>query len=67
MISLYYYMRIAKAAAIDAPPEGSAPTETTPFAYNFLAVCKSLALLLLFIFSEPLIEACKHAFSRVGM
>ncbi|MEI6232718.1 MAG: NADH-quinone oxidoreductase subunit N [Planctomycetota bacterium] len=67
VVSLYYYMRIAKAVAIDAPPEGTAPTETVPLAYNVMAVGKCVALLLLFIFSEPLIEICKHAFVRIGM
>ena len=67
VVSLYYYMRIAKAAVIDEPTEGVTPTEKTPFAYNFLAVFKSVSLLLLFIFSEPLITACKQAFSRLGM
>ena len=66
VVSLYYYMRIAKAVAIDAPAEGPEPTEKTPFAYNFLAICKSAALLLLFIYSEPIISACKHAFATMG-
>ena len=66
VVSLYYYMRIAKAVAIDAPPEGAEPKGRTPFAYNLLAVCKSVALLLLFIFSQQLIEACQHAFSQLG-
>src|SRR6185295_18480700 len=38
VISLYYYMRIAKAVAIDEPVEGVEPAGRTPFAYNFLAV-----------------------------
>lgn len=67
VISLYYYMRIAKAAVIDSAVEGVEPAGKSPFAYNFLAVVKSVALLLLFVYSDPIMSACKQAFSRMGM
>ena len=66
VISLYYYMRIAKAVAIDSPVEGIEPTGKSPFAYNFVVLCKSAALLLLFIFSEPLFNICKQASAKLG-
>jgi NADH-quinone oxidoreductase subunit N len=65
VISLYYYMRIAKAVAIDEPDEGNEPRGRTPFAYNFLAVAKSIALLLLFVYSEPVMKVCRDAFERL--
>jgi len=66
VISLYYYMRIAKAVAIDTPDEGNEPKGRTPFSYNFLAVAQSLALVALFVFSEPVMDACRKAFTGLG-
>ncbi len=66
VVSLYYYMRIAKAAVIDAPVAGVEPTGKSPFAYNFLGVCKCLGLVLLFVYSEPVIDACRKALDTMG-
>ena len=60
VISLYYYMKIAKVVAIDQPEEAIASTERTPFSYNLLAVCKCVALLLLFFNSTWLVELCQR-------
>lgn len=61
VISLYYYMKIAKVVAIDQPEEAIASTERTPFSYNLLAVCKCIALLLLFFSSGWLVDLCQRA------
>jgi NADH-quinone oxidoreductase subunit N len=60
VISLYYYMKIAKVVAIDQPEEAIASTERTPFSYNVLAVCKCIALLLLFFNSSWLVDLCQR-------
>ncbi|HYG75454.1 MAG TPA: NADH-quinone oxidoreductase subunit N [Planctomycetota bacterium] len=60
VVSLYYYMKIAKAVAIDQPEEAVASTEKTPLSYNLLAVCKAAALLLLFFNFEWLQNICKQ-------
>jgi len=60
VVSLYYYMKIAKAVAMDAPEQATALTEKTPLSYNLLAICKVAALLLLFFKFEWLQEICKQ-------
>lgn len=67
VVSLYYYMQLAKTVAIDAPVEGIEASGRAPFAYNFLAVLKCASLLLLFVYSEPIMAVCKAAFRSVGM
>ncbi len=59
VISLYYYMRLAKVVTMDPAPgeESIRETEKTPV-YTFLAVAQISALLLLFIFPEPVIGLC---------
>jgi len=58
VVSLYYYMRLAKAVALDQPEEAVASTERTPVAYRALAVCQGAALLLLFFWVEPVQRLC---------
>ncbi|HEY3322622.1 MAG TPA: NADH-quinone oxidoreductase subunit N [Planctomycetota bacterium] len=65
VISLYYYMKLAKAVAIDQPEEAIASTERTPFSYHLLAVCQSLALLALFFNFEWLQNLCKQVVERL--
>jgi len=67
VVSLYYYMQLAKAVAIDPPVEGVEPVGRAPAAYNILAVIKCLALLLLFVYSEPIFAVCKSAFIGMGV
>lgn len=58
VVSLYYYMKLAKAVAIDKPDEAHATVEHTPASYIALAVGKCAALLLLFFYFEPLRNLC---------
>ena len=60
VVSLYYYMKLAKTVAIDLPDEAAASAETTPAAYHYIAIGKSAALLLLFFYSAPMIEICRQ-------
>jgi NADH-quinone oxidoreductase subunit N len=60
VISLYYYMKLAKAVAIDKHEEEVTSTETTPFIYRFLALGKCTALLLLFFYFEPIARLCRQ-------
>ncbi|MCY3022643.1 MAG: NADH-quinone oxidoreductase subunit N [Planctomycetota bacterium] len=61
VISLYYYMRLAKAVVLDQPEEAVASTEKTPVSYSALAVCQGAALLLLFFCFEPVQRLCLQA------
>lgn len=67
VISLYYYMQLAKTVAIDPPVEGVEGTGRAPFAYNCLAVLKCASLLGLFVYSEPIMAVCKAAFLKMGV
>jgi NADH-quinone oxidoreductase subunit N len=60
VISLYYYMKIAKAVAIDQPEEAIASTEKTPITYNAIAIVKCAALIYLFVNFEPIQRLCKQ-------
>jgi NADH-quinone oxidoreductase subunit N len=60
VISLYYYMKIAKAVAIDKPEQELGPGEPTPVTYHFLAVGKCVALMVLFFYFEPIRQLCLH-------
>ena len=60
VISLYYYMKLAKAVAIDQPEEEITTTESTPWLYNCMAIGKSFALLLLFFYFQPIRQLCWH-------
>jgi NADH-quinone oxidoreductase subunit N len=64
VVSLYYYMKIAKAVAMDPPMEGVEGKGRVPFSYNLIAVCKSAALLLLFVYSERVLDICQRALNR---
>ncbi|MBI3828085.1 MAG: NADH-quinone oxidoreductase subunit N [Planctomycetes bacterium] len=59
VISLYYYMRLAKAIAIDPPEAAATPSEPTPSVFNFLAAGQVAALVLLFVYFEPVYNICK--------
>jgi len=61
VVSLYYYMRLAKAVAIDQPDEALAPAAPAPVTYRVLAVCKCAALLALFVWFEPVQRLCLQA------
>jgi NADH-quinone oxidoreductase subunit N len=58
VVSLYYYMRLAKAVVMDQPDEAVASTETTPVTYRVLAICQAAGLLLLFFWFEPVQRLC---------
>jgi NADH-quinone oxidoreductase subunit N len=58
VISLYYYMRIAKAVAIDAPEQELEPAERAPVSLSVVVLCKCFALLLLFFYFEPVRQLC---------
>jgi NADH-quinone oxidoreductase subunit N len=58
VISLYYYMKLAKAVAIDRSDETHARSEGAPFAYSAMAICKCAALLLLFVYSQQIQDVC---------
>jgi len=58
VVSLYYYMRLAKAVVIDQPEEPLAPAEPAPVSYRVLAVCQGAALLALFFWFEPVQRLC---------
>jgi NADH-quinone oxidoreductase subunit N len=60
VISLYYYMKLAKTVTIDRPEAESASTVQTPLVYNALAVLKSVALLLLFFYFDPIQQMCRQ-------
>ena len=60
VVSLYYYMKLAKTVAIDQPDEAVASAEATPLVYTCIVVGKSLALLLLFFNSVPLLSWCQE-------
>ena len=60
VVSLYYYMKLAKTVAIDKPEGELTTTERTPFTYTCLAVCKCGALLLLFFYFEPIQRLCRQ-------
>jgi NADH-quinone oxidoreductase subunit N len=61
VISLYYYMKLAKAVAIDKPDDETAPALQSPITYRFIAVCSSAALLLLFVRFKPVHDLCLQA------
>ena len=67
VISLYYYMRLAKAVVIDvreeSPEEAPAPTATV---YKVLASLQAVALLLLFVYSEKVVAVCQKALQPLG-
>ncbi|MCW8133738.1 MAG: NADH-quinone oxidoreductase subunit N [Planctomycetota bacterium] len=58
VISLYYYMRIAKAVAIDPPEAAATTSEPTPAVFGFLAAGKVAALVLLFVYFKPVYDLC---------
>jgi NADH-quinone oxidoreductase subunit N len=58
VISLYYYMRLAKAVAIDPPEAEAAPAERSPHVFNLLAAAKVAMLILLFVYFEPVFRIC---------
>jgi NADH:ubiquinone oxidoreductase subunit 2 (subunit N) len=58
VVSLCYYMRLAKAVVIDQADEPLAPAEPAPVSYRLLAVCKGAALLALFFWFEPVQRLC---------
>ena len=61
VISLYYYMRLAKAVTIDRP-EGHtsvADTSQSPI-FAVLAVTQMITLLLMFLFPGPVIDLCQQ-------
>ena len=61
VVSLYYYMKLAKAVVIDKPDEEVITTpESTPFSYHALALCKCGALLMLFFYFEPIQRLCRQ-------
>lgn len=60
VISLYYYMRLAKTVAIDAPTAEVGVAEPTPAIYRALAVGQVVALLLLFVYFEPIQRLCQQ-------
>ncbi|HYF48960.1 MAG TPA: NADH-quinone oxidoreductase subunit N, partial [Planctomycetota bacterium] len=62
VISLYYYLKIAKAVAVDAPENtAETPSPASPLSYKLLAVASSVALLLLFVQLEPVHRLCREA------
>ena len=67
VVSLYYYMLLAKAVAIDPPVEGVEPQGRSPLLYNLVALANCAALLLLFVYSEPVIQICRAAFVKMGV
>ena len=67
VVSLYYYMLLAKAVAIDPPVEGVEPQGRSPMLYNLVALANCAALLLLFVYSEPVIQICRAAFVKMGV
>ncbi|MBE7462061.1 MAG: NADH-quinone oxidoreductase subunit N [Planctomycetes bacterium] len=60
VISLYYYMRLAKAVAIDAPGETPVSGESNPPVLGVLAVGKVAMLLALFVWFEPVQKLCQQ-------
>src|SRR5262249_1555899 len=60
VVSLYYYMTLAKTVIIDVPEDAAATNETTPAVYHYIAIGKSAALFLLFVYSAPMIEFCRQ-------
>ena len=60
VVSLYYYMRLAKAVAMDAPEVSAGPAEPTPPVFGFLAVGKIAALVLLFVYFKPVMDICRQ-------
>jgi NADH-quinone oxidoreductase subunit N len=62
VISLYYYMKLAKAVTIDRSEEPAAPPppSAVPFSYSLLAICKCAALLLLFIYADRVQLLCEQ-------
>lgn len=59
VVSLYYYMRLAKAVAIDPPEATAASSEPTPAILNLLAAAKVVMLLVLFVYFEPVYNLCR--------
>ncbi len=61
VVSLYYYMKLAKTVVIDKPDEEViTTTESTPFSYHALALCKCGALVMLFFYFEPIQRLCRQ-------
>lgn len=60
VVSLFYYMRLAKAVAIDPPEASAAAPESAPPVFGFLALGKVAALILLFIYFEPVMNICRQ-------
>lgn len=62
VVSLYYYMRLAKAVVVD-PPHGAAKEASMSAApiYSVLATLQAVALILLFLYSEPVVAMCRKA------
>jgi NADH-quinone oxidoreductase subunit N len=58
VVSLYYYMKLAKAVAIDQPEEAIATTEKTPVSYNALVIFQCMALFYLFVYFQPYQQLC---------
>lgn len=60
VISLYYYMKLAKAVTIDRSEETKARPEGAPFSYSVMAICKCAALLLLFVYADQIQSLCQQ-------
>ena len=67
VVSLFYYMTIAKTVAIDLPAETAASAEKTPAAYHYIVIGKSVMLLILFFCSAPLIDLCRQVLSTLTL
>lgn len=61
VVSLYYYMRLAKAVVIDQPEGEATAAERAPVTFRALAVCQAAALLALFVYFEPVQRLCTQA------
>lgn len=58
VISLYYYMRLAKSVVIDSPEAEAVAPEPAPLVFNLLAVSKVIMLVVLFVFFKPVFDIC---------
>lgn len=58
VISLYYYMKLAKTVTIDRSEETQARSEGAPISYSCLVICSCAVLLLLFVYPQQLQNLC---------